>query len=167
MQRPSPAGAVCGVPGVNRRPGRLPDCLAGMGVGGGAAHARSRQLGTPMGVWILFWTGWFSPVGRSDSWACRLGSGARESPRCEIQKPRVGVSRWRGSAIRDTLASTGKVRQKRKPRLRPPGRRWEVALLAADTNGISDNNSDENNSDCLPRLRSVSHCSKYFTCDLT
>lgn len=28
-----PLGAVCCAPGVNRRLGRLPDCLAGMGVG--------------------------------------------------------------------------------------------------------------------------------------
>lgn len=34
----------------------------------------------PRGVWILFRTGWFPPVGRSDSRAFRLGSGVRESP---------------------------------------------------------------------------------------
>lgn len=50
----SPArwGLSAATPGVNRRPGSLPNCLAGTGVGGGAAHARSRQLGTPMGVWM-------------------------------------------------------------------------------------------------------------------
>lgn len=50
---PSRWGLSAAIPGVNRGPGSLPNCLAGTGVGGGAAHARSRQLGTPMGVWMF------------------------------------------------------------------------------------------------------------------
>lgn len=42
-------GLSAAFPGVSHGSGSLPNCLAEAGVAGGAAHARSRQLGTPPG----------------------------------------------------------------------------------------------------------------------
>lgn len=69
-------GAVCRGQGVNRRPGSVPDCLAGKG---GWRCPRRWQLGTPMGVWNLFRRP-VPPGSRRDPWASRLGSGAHEDP---------------------------------------------------------------------------------------
>lgn len=100
--RPSPAGAVCCPPGCESQTWQSAQLSGGDGGGGGAAHVRNRQLGTPMGVWIFFWVGRFSPVGRSDSWVWggwALGCGRAPDVARSFRnwRPKRLGGQWQGS----------------------------------------------------------------------
>lgn len=127
--RPSPAGAVCCPPGCESQTWQSAQLSGRAGGGGGAAHVRSRRLGTPMGVWIFFWAGWFSPVGRSDSWVYRMGSGGTGEPQMwhkvsGIWDPNAwGARGARGELLPSANLSTPtrKVREKRKSKAHHAG----------------------------------------------
>lgn len=119
--QPIPAGRLLSAAllGVNRGPGSLPNCLAGMGAGV-LLMSEASSWGRPWESGFFFWTGWFSPAGRSDSWACRLVPEVHKRPRCGAKFQEFGSHIPGGQGERfchqGYPPSTGKVGEKRRPK---------------------------------------------------
>lgn len=73
--QPSPVGAVCCHPGCESRTWQSAQLSGRDGEGGWRGSCQEQAAGDAHGCLDVFWTHWFSPVDRSDSRACRLGSG--------------------------------------------------------------------------------------------